>query len=175
MSVRVRKIIQVPQEFVLTQSISELIVAQKCELVTRSASAFSPFYLPCSHTATFPYFSLLLPNSYRILVLSRSHYTASTYCHFLISLTVRPQTPTLSLISFQSRYLYQIAEYTYSLCSRIPNTANHLLLAICTRCRSLFFAGCCWFLDRHQIANVHCQVIQPRGLGDLAQATVTCK
>ena len=88
------------------QAFSELIVAQKCELITLSASAFSPFYSLCSHTATFPYFSLLLPNSYRILMLSRSHHTASTYCHFLVSLTVQPQTPILSLSPFQSCYLY---------------------------------------------------------------------
>ena len=109
MQTRVRRIIQVPQEFVPTQSFSELIVAQKRELITLSASAFSPFYLPCSHTATFPSFSLLLPNSYRILMRSRSHYTASTYCHFLISLTVRPQTPLFHSVPFS------LATFTKSL------------------------------------------------------------
>ena len=81
MSVRVRKIIQVPQEFVLTQSISELIVAQKCELITLGASAFSPFYLPRSHTATFPYFSLLLPNS---TVFSCCHVLTTPYQHTVV-------------------------------------------------------------------------------------------
>ena len=113
-----------PSSSLLTQSFSELIVAQNCELITLWCPSFLLLLLVYSHAVTFPYFSLLVPSLYCVLILSLSHLAAFTHCHFLTSPAGRTHT-ILPLGTFPVSLPLLNHEYIYLARSRLTSAVSY--------------------------------------------------
>ena len=153
--------------------INELALAQNCELNTLRRVSFLPLLLRIFHMLSCSLFPLILPCS-----------AVFSCCHFLISLHSLIVTfllhivgfyITLSLSVLQSRSPHKIVDYIYLLLSRLTGAVSYWLPALCPQTRLLFLAGRCWFLGRHQVTQIYCQVVQPLCLGYCTQATVSRK